>query len=137
MQQEIAAIIQREISDPRLPAITSVTRVKVSEDLSTADVYVSIMGTPGEQSAGLNALKHSAGMMRGKLTRAMSLRHAPYIKFHVDEGLKKEMALLDLIRQVNEERRAKEQAEGGPETAAAADSTEDAPPAAHDGQDDK
>ena len=101
-------MIQREISDPRLPAITSVTRVKVSEDLSTADVYVSIMGTPGEQSAGLNALRHAAGMMRGRLTREMNLRQAPYIKFHIDEGLKKEMALMDLLHKVRQEQEEKQ-----------------------------
>jgi len=48
----------------------SVTRVKVSADLSIADVYVTIMGTPGQQNAALNALRHSAGMMRTKLTKA-------------------------------------------------------------------
>ena len=51
MQQEIAVIIQRELNDPRVPIITSVTRVKVSPDLSTADVYVSMMGTEGQQTA--------------------------------------------------------------------------------------
>ena len=44
-------MIQRELSDPRIPAITSVTRVKVAEDLSVADVYVSMMASEGQQSA--------------------------------------------------------------------------------------
>jgi hypothetical protein len=83
----------------------------VSEDLSTADVYVSIMGTPGEQTAGLNALRHAAGMMRGRLTREMNLRQAPYIKFHIDEQLKKEMALMDLLHKVRQEQEEKEAAQ--------------------------
>jgi ribosome-binding factor A len=81
----------------------SITRVKVSNDLTVADVYVTIMGTPGQQSAALNALKHSAGMMRTKLTKVLSLRQAPYLKFHIDEQLKKEIAVLDLLRKVREE----------------------------------
>ena len=81
----------------------SITRVKVSVDLSIADVYVTIMGTPGQQSAGLNALKHSAGLMRTKLTKALTLRQAPFLKFHIDEGLKKELAILDLLDQVAKE----------------------------------
>ena len=103
IQQELAQIIMRELNDPRLTGMPSITRVKVSPDLSIADVYVTIMGTEGQQSAALNALKHSAGMMRTKLTKVLSLRQAPYLKFHIDEALKKEIAVLDLLRKVREE----------------------------------
>jgi ribosome-binding factor A len=103
IQRELAAIIMRELSDPRLVGLPSITRVKVSADLSIADVYVTIMGSEGQQSAALNALKHSAGMMRTKLTKVLSLRQAPYLKFHIDENLKKELAVLDAIRKANEE----------------------------------
>jgi ribosome-binding factor A len=103
IQQELAQIIMRELSDPRLVGLPSITRVKVSADLSIADVYVTIMGTEGQQNAALNALKHSAGMMRTKLTKVLSLRQAPFLKFHIDEGLKKEIAVLDLLRKVREE----------------------------------
>src|SRR5215213_2912822 len=103
IQKELAEIIMRELNDPRLTGMPSITRVKLSPDLSIADVYVTIMGTPGQQSAALNALKHSAGMMRTKLTKVLSLRQAPYLKFHIDEQLKKEIAVLDLLRKVREE----------------------------------
>ena len=48
-------IIMRELNDPRLTGMPSITRVKVSDDLSIADVYMTIMGTPGHQTAALNA----------------------------------------------------------------------------------
>jgi len=103
IQQELAQIIMRELQDPRLVGLPSITRVKISPDLSVADVFVTVMGTPGQQTAALNALKHSAGLMRVKLTKAMTLRVAPFLKFHIDENLKKEMAVLDLLRKVSEE----------------------------------
>ena len=105
IQRELAMIIMRELSDPRLTGMPSITRVKVSPDLSIADVYVTIMGTEGQQTAALNALKHSAGMMRAKLTKSLSIRVAPFLKFHIDEGLKKELAVLEAIRKANEEDR--------------------------------
>src|SRR4051812_38483737 len=97
IQQELAQIIMRELNDPRLTGMPSITRVKVSPDLSIADVYVTIMGTEGQQTAALNALRHSAGMMRSKLTKMLSMRQTPFIKFHIDENLKKELQVLDLI----------------------------------------
>jgi ribosome-binding factor A len=96
-------IMLRELSDPRLVGLPSITRVKVSDDLSIADVYITVMGTPGHQTAALNALKHSAGMMRIMLTKRMTLRIAPFLKFHIDEDLKKELALQELLQKVADE----------------------------------
>ena len=103
IQKELAQIIMRELNDPRLTGMPSITRVKVSPDLSVADVYMTIMGTEGQQNAALNALRHSAGMMRTKLTKLLSLRQSPYLKFHIDENLKKELAVLETLRVVAEE----------------------------------
>ena len=103
IQKELAQIIMRELNDPRLTGMPSITRVKVSTDLSVADVYMTIMGTEGQQNAALNALRHSAGMMRTKLTKLLSLRQSPYLKFHIDENLKKELAVLETLRVVAEE----------------------------------
>ena len=99
-------IIQRELNDPRITGLPSITRVEVSDDLATADVFMTSMGTPGQQSATLNALKHSAGLMRQKLTKVLSIRTVPFLRFQVDERLKKEIALLALIEQVSEENKA-------------------------------
>ena len=109
IQRELAEIMMRELNDPRLTGLPSITRVKVSGDLSIADVYITVMGTPGHQQAALNALKHSAGMMRTKLTKILALRQAPFLKFHLDEQLKKEMAILDTLRQIEREREEQEQ----------------------------
>ena len=101
-------IIMRELDDPRLTGLPSITRVKVSEDLATADVFVTVMGTEGKQTAALNALKHSAGMMRSRLAEMMELRQVPYLKFRLDEELKKEREVLDLLRKIQQENEAKE-----------------------------
>jgi ribosome-binding factor A len=100
IQQELAMIILRELADPRLVGLPSITRVKVSPDLSVADVFITVMGTPGQQTAALNALKHSAGLMRTRLTKVLTLRTAPFLKFHLDENAKKEIEMLDLLRKV-------------------------------------
>jgi ribosome-binding factor A len=108
IQRELAEMILRDLQDPRLTGFPSITRVKVSTDLSVADVFVTVMGTEGHQEAALNALKHSAGLMRSKLTKILSIRQAPFLKFHLDEGLKKELAVLDAIRRATEEDRQRQ-----------------------------
>ena len=114
IQHELAQIMMRELTDPRLAEhMISITRVKVSPDISIADVYVTIMGTPGQQTAALNALKHSAGLMRTKLTKQLALRVAPFLKFHIDENLKKELAVLDLIDKAARENAALDRQRAG------------------------
>jgi ribosome-binding factor A len=103
IRQELATMILHELDDPRLTGMPSITRVKVSDDLSMADVYFTSMGTPGQQTAALNALRHSAGAMRTKLTKSLSIRQTPYLRFHLDEQLKKELNLLSIIDQVHQE----------------------------------
>jgi ribosome-binding factor A len=88
IQRELAAMILRDLQDPRLTGFPSITRVEVSSDLSNANVYMTIMGTPGQQTAALNALKHSAGLMRAKLTRALQLRQAPFLSFYIETSFR-------------------------------------------------
>jgi len=121
LHQELAMIMLRELNDPRLTGLPSITRVKVSDDLSVADVFITVMGTPGQQSAALNALKHSAGLMRILLTKKMTLRIAPFLKFHIDEDLKKELELQAILQKVADEnaeldRKRAEAAAANPET---------------------
>jgi ribosome-binding factor A len=134
IRKELMQIIMRELDDPRLTGMPSITRVLVTKDLEYADVFVTVMGTPGQQTAALNALKHSAGMMRAMLTRLLSIRQAPFLRFQIDEGLKKELAVLDLLekaRQESEEldRRRAEAAAGAGEDPAAASVDGDDPAA--------
>ena len=116
LQKELMLVIMRELNDPRIDGFPSITRVKVSTDLSTADVYVTIMGTEGKQQLALNALKHSAGMMRQKLQKTLPMRTIPFLRFQLDEALKKEIAVLDLIsKAVREEDALKGQDAENPE----------------------
>ena len=55
IRRELAVMILRDLNDARLVGLPTITRVKVSPDLSIADVYVTVMGTEGQQTAALAA----------------------------------------------------------------------------------
>ena len=114
IRQEVGLTLMRGLEDPRLEGtLPSVTRVKVAPDLATADVYMTFMGTPGKQTAALHAIRHAAGVFRGDLGKAMSTRIVPLLRFHVDEQLKKELHVLDLLRKSEQERAERERAGQG------------------------
>lgn len=87
-----------KLSDPRIdPARTAVTRVEVPEDLLTAKVYVSVMGSESEQRTTIRALRHAAGHIQELMRRQVRLRHTPVLRFEPDEQYKKTLETLAKI----------------------------------------
>jgi ribosome-binding factor A len=97
--REVAAeTILFELSDPRVKMVT-VTRAEVSGDLQHAKVYVSIMGSPGEQKLTMHGLKHAAGFVQSKLAARMKTRFTPLIQFVLDKGVKQSIEIARLINE--------------------------------------
>ncbi len=100
-----------KIADPRIdPGRTSITRVEVPEDLLTARVYISVMGTDAQTRKTLRGLQDSAGRLQDLISREVRLRHTPKLLFEVDERFKKTLETLDVIERAMDEIRQKEQA---------------------------
>jgi len=99
------------MSDPRFdPAKVSVTRVEVPEDLLTARVYVSVLGEKKQQSLALAALNSARGFLQEKLAHEISLRNTPRLSFVIDEQFKKTMETLNILQEVAQELREKDEA---------------------------
>lgn len=86
IKKEMSKII-RELKDPRLVSMTSVTHVDVSRDLRYAKIFISIYGTGEEQLVGLHVLEKAKGFIRTEIGRSVRLRHTPEITFHLDHSL--------------------------------------------------
>jgi len=108
------AIVNR-LSDPRISRFTSVTRVKVSGDLQLAKVYVSVMGSPGEQRRTMAGLQHAVGHVQTLLAKRLHIRQCPRIQFVLDESIKKAAQTMRLIEQSMAEIRSREPAAQAPE----------------------
>ncbi len=99
IQEEISDIIMRKVRDPRLRLI-SVTRAKVSADLSYASVYFSVIGDEGDTKGTMTCLEHAASFIRLELGRRLHVKHIPEIRFYYDDssvrGARIESILKDL-----------------------------------------
>lgn len=87
MKKEISRILAREIKDPRITALTSVTGVDLTRDLRHATVYVSIYGSEAEKEKTMQTLLRAAGFIRSEIGRRIRLRYAPEIQFAEDRSL--------------------------------------------------
>jgi ribosome-binding factor A len=98
IRQIVAEEIQN-LNDPRVSPMTSITRVAVSEDLSTASVHVSVMGTDAQGRLTVQALQHAAGRFQQNLGRELSTRLCPRLNFQLDESLKRGFEVVQIIEQ--------------------------------------
>ena len=86
VRRELSAVI-RELKDSRIPMMTSVVAVHVTNDLSYAKVYVSVMGDEVTQKNALAGLKSAAGFIRREMGRRVELRHTPEFIFELDHSI--------------------------------------------------
>ena len=100
IRKVVSTMLISGIKDPRITSMVSVTDVEVTNDLSYAYIYVSILG--GDEESTLKGLKSACGYIRKEVSRNVKLRHTPEIIFKVDESIKNGMYMSNLIKKVNE-----------------------------------
>ena len=96
MKRALSQVLQRDISDPRIEGLVSITDVKVAPDLSEAYVSVSVL-PEDKQKRTLFGLRHAAGHIHSKLNKHLRLRTIPQLHFRLDESLKKQAEVFQAI----------------------------------------
>ena len=113
LRRDLAQLIQQEIKDPRLGMVT-VNGVKISKDLSYADVYITVLGieeTEEEIAMSVKILNNAAGFLRGREAKQIKLRVMPQFRFHYDASVSRGNYLSSLINKaVSEDRQRQEDA---------------------------
>ena len=69
-RKELSQIIGYELKNPNVTGLISVTKVKVTNDLKYAKVYVSILNSKNIKDT-LAGLKKSAGFVRSELAKEL------------------------------------------------------------------
>lgn len=102
LRAEISDILFREVKDPRLHGLISVTQVEVTPDLSHARVFVSVMGEEEQRRAAFKALDSARFFVRRELTHRVKVRRIPELAFQRDDSLERGAHLLSLIQRARE-----------------------------------
>ncbi len=103
IMRELAQMIQREISDPRV-GMATVSHVDVTADLKYAKVYVTrLNGFESEQDAAecIKGLNSAAGYLRRGLAGRVKLRNIPELQFVYDKSLEQGFKMDELIARAN------------------------------------
>ena len=98
IQEKIGAlIVEGKIKDPRVNTFLSISRVKVSRDLSWAEVYVSTFNPAKSLARGVEGLQSAAGFIQSQLAREMRIRTTPRLRFHEDLSIQEGFEIIKKI----------------------------------------
>lgn len=107
----VSTTINQDIEDPKVSKMTSISDVKVSSDLSYADIYISVLGTMWEKGQTMEGLENAKGFIKKSLASELKIRQIPEIRFHLDETIERAMYMDELIKNALEsDRRIQEEA---------------------------
>jgi ribosome-binding factor A len=101
IKQIVSVLLQRELKDPRIGFVT-VTGVQVTQDLKYARIHVSVMGSPEEQRATMDALTSARGFIRREIASRMEIRYVPEIQFRLDKGVEYSDQIARLLNELKE-----------------------------------
>jgi ribosome-binding factor A len=107
LQRELAGILSTEYSDQLKPMVT-VTGVQVTNDLSIATCYVSVLGDdPAQKNATFGHLSELTTQVRTRLASRIrhQLKSVPELRFKLDETLTEAARLEELFGKIRSERK--------------------------------
>jgi ribosome-binding factor A len=101
IQREISELLEREVNDPRLSRLISVTEVTLSPDLKHAKIFVSTLGSETNNKEDMLAgFNKAAGFLRRELAAHLKLKYTPQLSFHYDDSIERGARLLKLMEEL-------------------------------------
>ncbi len=98
-KKELSQIIGYELKNPNVTGLISVTKVKVTNDLKYAKVYVSILNSKNVKDT-LAGLKKSSGYLRTELAKRVNLRNTPELIFELDDSIEYGAKIDSILKEI-------------------------------------
>lgn len=101
IRQSLSRILQQEASDPRLPAIFTITGVTLSKDLRHATVHFSQL-PDGEEDLDRTAefLDSSTGYLRSLVAKDVNTKFCPELRFRYDASPANYQGINDVLQEL-------------------------------------
>jgi ribosome-binding factor A len=101
IRTHVSEIIRDELRDPRLGVgLLTITAVETTNDLRNATVHASVLAQEEDANRAIEALNHSAGLIRRLLGERMTIRYVPSIKFRLDGSARQAARIAAILEKV-------------------------------------
>lgn len=101
VQRELSSLLLREVKDPRIAPMTSISAVEVAPDLKTAKIFVSVLGDDVTKENTMKGVKSAAPFLRSQLAKNLNLRNTPDLRFVLDDSIEYGIRMTNLIESMH------------------------------------
>jgi len=101
LMKEISDILLKDIRDPKITGLVSITDVEVSHDNSYAKVFYSVLASEDKKQEIVDAIEKNTPKIRYEIGKRVRLRLTPELKFILDESLERGARITDLIDKIS------------------------------------
>lgn len=109
LKEVISEVINRNVKNPAIQGILTVTRVDITKDLRQAKVFISVIGTQEQKAETIKALQSAAGFIAVTASKKVVMRFFPSLTFKLDEGVSKHVRIQEILHDIKEEERTREE----------------------------
>ena len=82
----VSALLIKGVKDPRI-GFTTITGVKLSDDLHLATIYFTVVGDESEKKSTEQGLNSARGYLRKELGKNLRMRYIPDLLFRYDASI--------------------------------------------------
>jgi len=107
LKEVISEVIKRDVRNPHVNELLTITSVRISRDLHYAKVYVSVIGSVQDKKATLEALNSAAGFIAVNSAHKVTMRYFPELTFILDDSVDKHMRIEELLGDISKERESR------------------------------
>lgn len=104
LKEVISEVIRRDVKNPHVNELVTVTRVDITKDLHHAKVYISVIGDEKTKAETLHALQTAAGFIAVNSSKKVVMRYFPSLNFKLDDAVDKHMRIEELLNEISSER---------------------------------
>lgn len=104
LKEVISEVIKRDVRNPHVTELVTVTRVQISKDLRHAKVFISVIGDEQAKIETIDALNSAAGFIAVNSSQKVVMRYFPELKFKLDDSVDKHMRIEELLNDISKER---------------------------------
>lgn len=104
VKHELSTVLQREFSEVTTSFVT-VTEVRMTADLKTARVYVSVFGDTETKKKTMQQLDEEKAHIRSALGSHIRLKFTPSLEFFIDDTLDQAEAIDNLLKRIHRNER--------------------------------
>ncbi|NGX57601.1 MAG: Ribosome-binding factor A [Chlamydiae bacterium] len=104
LKEVISEVIQKDVKNPHINKLVTVTRVSITNDLRHAKVYISVIGENESKLKTLEALNQASGFIAINSSKKVSMRYFPELRFILDDSVEQHAHIEKLLEQVKKEK---------------------------------